>query len=68
MHPNLASEENANKINQRFKELTSEVLELQKEIKFLKGTVGNMQNLIQKQTQMIQNVWVNKNGTGATEK
>lgn len=65
---NLASEENAKKINQRFKELEQTIRDQADRMTMLEGTVGNMQNLINKQTDMIQKLWVNNNGTGATEK
>ena len=64
---NLASDVNAKIINQRFKELEAEILELKEAMTVLENTVGNMQNLINAQTQMIQNVWVQDKGTGGTE-
>lgn len=68
MSVNLASEANAAKINQRFKELETEILELKKANLTNQNTIGNLQNLINKQTEMIQNVWVGQYGTGPTEK
>lgn len=64
---NLASDDNAKRINQRFKELETEILELKETIARLQNNQGNLQNLIEAQTRMIQQVWVNKNGTGGTD-
>ena len=54
-------------IQQRFKELETEILELKEANTRMENNQGNMQNLIQAQTEMIQKVWVTKNGTGATD-
>lgn len=63
---NLASEENAAKINLRFKELELEILSLRKEISVMHNNQSNMQELINKQTEMIQQAWVSQHGNGAT--
>jgi len=61
---NLASEENAKKINQRFKELEAEIRDVREYAQSLENMIGNLSQMIQKQTNMIQQVWVLKNGTG----
>lgn len=67
MTANLASEGNAKKINQRFRELEDEIINLKKELTTMSNAVGNMQNLINKQTEMIQQVFVLKYGNGPTK-
>lgn len=62
---NLASEENAKRINQRFKELEAEIRDVREYAESLENVIGNLNQMIQKQTNMIQQVWVSKNGTGA---
>lgn len=54
-------------IQQRFKELETEISGLKETIIRMENNQGNMQNLIQAQTEMIQKVWVSKNGTGGTD-
>lgn len=66
MTENLASESNAAKINQRFKELELQMLDYEQELKTLKGTLGNVQALIEKQNQVIAQLYVSKYGTGPT--
>lgn len=61
---NLASEENAKKINHRFKELEAEIRDVREYAQSLENMIGNLSQMIQKQTNMIQQVWVSKNGTG----
>ena len=63
---NLASDLNAKLINQRFRELEADIRDLQDANKTMENQLGNMQNLINKQTDMIQKLWVNNNGTGST--
>lgn len=64
MPENLASEGNARKINQRFRELEAEIRELRANQQTLENAIGNANGLIQAQTNMIQQVWVARNGTG----
>ncbi len=66
MSVDLASAGNAAKINQRFKELETEIRALRQSQKALENTVGNLNGMIQAQTNMIQQVWVDKLGTGST--
>lgn len=61
------SDINAKIVNQRFKELEKEIVELKEQLAFMQGGLGNLQALIDAQTKMIQNVWVLQNGTGGTE-
>jgi hypothetical protein len=64
---NLASEANAAKINQRFKELEVEILDMKTELKTMQNNLCNMQGIINKQTEMIQQAWVKRYSNGPTE-
>lgn len=63
---NLASESNAAKINQRFKELEKDRQDQQKQIKVLTNEISNLRSLLNQQTSMIQKIWVQNLGSGPT--
>lgn len=66
MSANLASEANALKINQRFKELEISIADLSIRIKAQENTIANQQSLIEKQNQVIAQLYVSKYGSGPT--
>lgn len=61
------SDINAKIVNQRFKELETEILDLKERLSVAENNGANAINLIQAQTEMIQKVWVSKMGTGGTD-
>jgi frataxin-like iron-binding protein CyaY len=61
----LVAEGNIAKINQRFKELEDDIRDVRAYAQELENSIGNLNQMIQNQTNMIQQVWVAKNGTGA---
>lgn len=62
----LVADGNVQKINVRFAELEKEIRTLREDQKVLENMVGNCNNMIQAQTNMIQQLWVQKYGTGET--
>lgn len=66
MSANLASEANALKINQRFKELEISIADLSIRVKTQENTIANQQSLIEKQNQVIAQLYVSKYGSGPT--
>ena len=66
MSANLASEANALKINQRFKEFEISIADLSIRIKAQENTIANQQSLIEKQNQVIAQLYVSKYGSGPT--
>lgn len=62
----LVADGNVAKINVRFAELEKEIRALRENQKVLENVVGNCNNMIQAQTNMIQKLWVQKYGTGET--
>lgn len=66
MTANLASEANALKINQRFKELETSIADLSARLKTQENSIANQQSLIEKQNQVIAQLYVSKYGSGPT--
>jgi len=62
------TELNTSIISQRFKELEAMIYELKETQRITENQLVTMQSLIDAQTQMIQQSWVNNNGTGSTER
>jgi predicted nucleic acid-binding Zn-ribbon protein len=65
---NLASEENAKRINQRFKEYELEVLELKKQIVQTSNTIATLNNKVDSMARLYQEFFVKQYGTGPTER
>lgn len=66
MTANLASEQNALKINQRFKELEGEIVTLRGQLKTQENSLANLQSLIEGQNKVIAQLYVSKYGNGPT--
>lgn len=52
------------RISQRFSELEAEIRELRDTVQTLENSVGSFNAVVAAQTDMIQKVWIMKNGTG----
>lgn len=65
---NLASEENAKKINQRFRELETEIREFRTAMKRMELTLATFDNKLNDQTDLYQQFFVKQYGTGSTER
>lgn len=65
---NLASEQNAKLINQRFKELEKENRELRTAFKRVELTITTLNNKLDQQMGLYQQFFVKQYGTGPTER
>lgn len=65
---NLASEQNAKLINQRFKELEKEQRELRTTLQRLELTIATLNNKLDSQKDLYQQFFVKQYGTGPTER
>lgn len=68
MTVNLASEQNAAKINQRFKELEHEILELNKKLKSQENAIQTQANKLTTQMELYTQFFVQQYGNGPTVK
>ncbi len=65
---NLASEGNAKKINQRFKELEEDNRALVKQLKQMELTIQTLNNKLDSQMELYKDFFVKQYGTGSTER
>ena len=65
---NLASESNAKKINQRFKELEEYIRQLEKNQRQMELTIQTLNNKLDSQMELYKDFFVKQYGTGSTER